>query len=53
MITMPKIASGSLFSLIKPKIATHIMVSDFHVVILKAVGMRKMQHLVSYETAIN
>ena len=28
------------------------MVSDFHAVILKAVSMRKMQHLVAYETAI-
>lgn len=52
MMMLAKIASHILFSLIKAKIATDFMVSDFHAVILKAVNMRKMQHLVAYETAI-
>lgn len=49
---LPKIACDILFSLIKAKIAMDFMVSDFHPVILKTVSMRKMQHLVAYETAI-
>lgn len=49
---LPKIAGDILFPLIKAKIATDFMVSDFHTVILKAVSTRKIQHLVAYETAI-
>lgn len=50
---LPKIASHILFSLIKAKIATDFMESDFHAVILKAVSMRKTQHLVAYETVMS